>query len=253
MKYNMVDGFRKAIASTCTPATAATYAGAVGWLLNEQVLIDCRDMDIEAVLVKLRAMKYKGEFSKYRSAFLKFCEYLDIDLDVETLTELKTMANGKKKKRRQLKPVRLKDINNHIKVIRDTKLKLSFQAMLASGLRVSELSQIKKEDCEMKDDCIVLHFVGKGGKNESIEIHETTLNKRLMKLIDSTPNGVKVFYQTHYLQTEAKKRGFQCHDLRRAYAKLAYKKTKDISKVRQGLRHVRTKTTKLYLNSKVQI
>jgi len=63
----------------------------------------------------------------------------------------------------------------------------------------------------------------------------------------------KLFYSANYLQTKAIKYGFECHDLRRAYAKKEYLKTKDKGHVMEKLRHTSLKSTNIYLRSRIDI
>ena len=62
-----------------------------------------------------------------------------------------------------------------------------------------------------------------------------------------------MFYSAIYLQKEAQRLGITCHNLRRAYAKLEYKKTKSRENVRKKLRHTNIKTTNIYLRSKIKV
>ena len=166
MKYNTFSSFRTYLAKELSPATALTYYKAIGYLLKDQYLIECKKMNVDAVLQKLTAMKYKNQYAKYKNAFLKFCDFIGLTLPADILLALDVMKKSKKKKYRKLKPVQLQDIKNRIKVIRDKKLRLSYEAMLYSGLRVSELAQIQKEDCFIEAGSITLHFIGKGGGRE---------------------------------------------------------------------------------------
>ena len=253
MKYSAFILYRAWLSKKYTTATADTYCKAIDYLLKEQLLLDCRKMNIDSVVTKLKAMKYKNQYSKYKSAFILFCEFLDIKLSDIVISELQTMNTEKIKKRRRLKQTNLKDIKNRIKTIRDKKLKLSYETMLTSGLRVSELSQIKKEDCSINDNSIVMWFCAKGGNKESVVISDKRIIDKLKDLINSTENNAKVYYSSNYLQTKARELGFMCHDLRRAFAKVSYQKYKDINKVTELLRHKNTNNTMIYLNSKIKI
>lgn len=249
----MLLAFREQLARELAPSTADTYYKAIDYLLNDQFLIDCRKLNVDRVVLKLKAMRYKNQYSKYKNAFIKLCDYLNIKLSDTVLTELDTISGEKKKKYRHLKPVRLEDIKNRIKVINDKKLKLSFETMLISGLRVSELSQMKKADCTIQDNSIGFKFITKGGNRGNIVIDDKQLVPKLKDLIGSTAEGERVFYSTNYLQTQANIRDFQCHDLRRAFSKLAYREHRDITKVMHLLRHSRKKSTKIYLKSKLEL
>ena len=208
------------------------------------------------VLEKLTAIKYKNQFSKYKNAFLKFCEFLNLELSGENQHKLDKMMDAKIKKRRKLRRTKLKDIKHKIRVMQDKKLKSSYETMLYTGLRDSELAQIKKADCIIHDKSIALSFIGKGRKHEKTILYEEQ-NKRvykdLLQLIDTTPPDRKIFYSASYLQAKALEKGFQCHDLRRAFAKLTYQEYKDKEIVMRLLRHSKIKNTKIYLRSKVEI
>ena len=234
-------------------STARTYYKAMDFLLKDQLILDLKNIDIDLVVSKLKQMKYKNQYSKYKNAFIKFCDYLNIKLDSSILEELAIMKNEKKKRYRKLKEVELKNIKNHIRVIRDEKLKLSFQIMLLIGLRVSELTQIQAKDCLINSNSIELSFIGKGGNKESVLITDTKIFEAFKKLLSETRKGEKIFYSTNYLQSKAKKMKFQCHDLRRAFAKLSYKKHKNLNQVMKEMRHSKKHNTKIYLNSKVKI
>ena len=136
------------------------------------------------------------------------------------------------------------------------KLKLSFQTIIATGLRVSELSAISPSDCVVSNDSIVLSFIGKGRKSGIVEVlsaDSPLLYERLKDLIGGTPINKKVFYSAVYLQKQAHELGFGCHDLRRVYAKLEYQKCRNKAEVSDKLRHSNTRTTDIYLKSKVKI
>ena len=256
-KYNTLGEYHDFLMrGTGSLDTATTYWKAVDYLLQDQILIDCRDLDVQKILEKLRKIKYKNQYSKYKNAFLKFCEFQGIRLSNDVLLEMQFMNLDKVKKRRKLKQRNLKNIKNKIKVTRDEKLKLSYEALLQTGLRVSELSQITKEDCKIINENLFISIVGKGQQKQTVSISKKDnprLFDNLLKLIDETKESKKVFYSRNYLQKKAIEKGFACHDLRRAHAKLLFEETKDVNQVMKSLRHKNEKTTKIYLNSKIDI
>ncbi|WP_460642905.1 hypothetical protein [Lacrimispora brassicae] len=252
MKYNTLRDYEAFLKKGMAASSAISYRKCVDTLLNDQYIMDCKNIDFDLILHKFEAMKHKNQYSKYKSALLKFCEFQDIKLDNDFLLKLNLMKLDKKKQRRKLKEVDLKDINNHMRVIRDKKLKLSYQTMLNKGLRVSELSQIGKDDCVIDSDKIEMSFIGKGGNLESVIIlknENETLYQNLSLLIHDSND--KVFYSANYLQMNAN--GFACHDLRRAFAKLEYEKNKSLNQTAEKLRHKNKNNTKIYTNSKVKI
>ena len=213
-------------------------------------------MNIDMVLEKLKNIKHKSSYSKYKNAFIKFCSYQDIHLNNEIMAQLKSMKDDKKKKYRKLKPTNLKDIAAKIRVIKNRKLKISFKIMLYCGLRVSELTQIRKNDCIILDDTIEFSFISKGGKPVKVIFHkeiDELCFRKLCELIQSLHDSQKVFYSKSYLQKIANEKKFTCHDLRRAFAKLELKDKKDINKVRTALRHTSLNNTRIYLRSKINI
>ena len=252
MKYNVLNEFKEYLTETLAPSTALTYYKAVDYLLKEQVLIDLRKMNIDIVIAKLKAMRYKNQYSKYKNAFLKLCDYINLNFDEKTMMELEGMSFEKRKKRRDLTPIKLEDIKNRIRVIRDKKLKLSYQTMLITGLRVSELVQITKENGIIEDGSLTLHFIGKGGKREFVKLTDKKLLIGLQGLIANASANEHLFYSANYLQSEALKRGFKCVDLRRAFAMLSYKEHRNIKKVMKLMRHSKYENTKIYLNNRVK-
>lgn len=255
-KYNTLAEFHEFLKSEATAGTADTYTKAIDFLLADQLLMDCKQLDVAKVMQKLERVKYKSYYSKYKNAFLKFADFVGIELSDQVINQLNLMQKSKTKKYRKLKPTKLVDIKKTTDQMKDKKLKLSFETMFATGLRVSELSQIKKEDCQITEDHITFNFSGKGERKERVIIRKSehsTLFANLLKLIDQTGTDKKLFYSAGYLQTQAKEKGFQCHDLRRAFSKLEYSKHGDIEKVMKSLRHRSKRTTEVYLHSKVQI
>ena len=133
---------------------------------------------------------------------------------------------------------------------------MSFQTIIVTGLRVSELAQLGPDNCTIADGSITFNFIGKGGVSGSAAIsslENPQLCERLKQLIEDTPKDKKVFYSAAYLQAKAKELGFGCHDLRRAYAKLEYRKCRNKAEVQRKLRHSNLKTTNIYLRSKIKI
>ena len=172
---------------------------------------------------------------------------------IERIRELETHT---RKKYRKLKTVDYITIDNKIKHLKNEKLKLSYQTLTATGLRVSELAQITPAHCAITNENIDFHFIAKGGSMNTVTLSKAEhpeLYERLKKQIARTKTESKVFYSVGYLQKQAQKLGFTCHDLRRASAKLEYQKSHSKKEVQEKLRHSTIKTTNIYLNSKVSI
>lgn len=254
MKYNTMSDYKDFLKKSLSSSTANSYFQAIDFLLSDQHQVD--NIDIPLVFDKLQEIKYKNQYSKHKNALLKFCKFQGIELDNDTLSHLKSMNTDKKKKYRKQKPVKLADIKNRIRAIHDKKLKLSYQTLLQTGMRVSELSQIGKSDCIIDKNSIEFEFDGKGNRKEKVVVYAKD-NQRyfdsLLLLMDETLDGKKLFYSSGYLKNKATALGFQCHDLRRAFAKLDLKENKDLKGTMKKMRHKDEKTTRIYTKSKVDI
>jgi integrase len=217
-------------------------------------------MDMEKIITNFSEIKHNNHFSKAKNAFLIFCDFADYSLSDYYLEQIKSLEGQTRKKYRKLKTLDFAEIDKKIKGIKNHKLKMCYQTILATGLRVAELSQIRVQDCAFYDDELFFSFIGKGAKPETVKIIKNEYPKLYGNLKESHATlsvknkpMLKMFYSAVYLQAHAKKLGFACHDLRRVYAKLEYKKTKSINDVMQKLRHTSAKNTKIYLRSKIKV
>ena len=257
MKYDLLKKYKDYLEKMYSHETARTYAIRLECLFEGQSLTNIiSQLDIPKVISKLSEIKYKNHFSQSKNAFLHFCKFQNIVLDYEHLNTINRLEKHTHKKYRNFQALNFDEVNNKIKHIKNQKLKLSFQTMLATGLRVFELSQITPNQCFVSADEICFYFLAKGGKTEKVTIYKEDDSKlfvNLLELIEKTKKDNKLFYSAIYLQINAKKLGFKCHDLRRAYAKIEYKKTKSKELVMEKLRHTSIKTTNIYLRSKIKI
>jgi len=257
MIHNLLCEYRGYLETKYSKETARTYTDRLGVLFEGQNLTDTiHKFDVDKILIKLSGIKYKNHFSQSKNALLHFCEFQNISINNEVLEKMNSIELGTHKKYRQLREVDYKEIEKKIKYIRNKKLKLSYQTLIETGLRVSELAQISPADCVISDNEITFNFLAKGGEREEViinSIENPVLFQRLREHIGSTKPENKVFYSAIYLQTKAHEMGFTCHDLRRACAKLEYRKTKSKEAVKEKLRHKGAKNTNIYLKSKVKI
>lgn len=255
--YDMLTDYRERMAGERRPETARTYTNRLETLLEGQSVTDpIHNLDFDLVLNKLSAIKHKNEFSQYKNAFLYFAEFYDIPLDNIFMEQLKEIESNAHKKYRKSHNADFKKIDRTIKHLSNHKLKLSYRTLLDTGLRVSELSQVTKKDVRIDNTDMQFFFIGKGGYKESVTLYKEDnpkLFQELKNMIQDTKPGQKVFYSANYLQSKAKKYGFQCHDLRRACSKIEYKKSHSKRDVQEKLRHKNTKTTDIYLKSKIKI
>lgn len=257
MLYNMLADYRSWLETKYTPATAKTYYTRICSLLKGQPVNDTgKRLNVDKVLDRLAELEHKNEFSQAKNSFLHFCEFENLSLSNEAIERMQELEAHTRKKYRKLKVVNYITIDNKIKHLKNEKLKLSFQMLTATGLRVSELAQITPAHCVITDESLAFRFTAKGGSINTVTLSKAEhpeLYKRLKKQITRTKTESKVFYSVGYLQKQAQKLGFTCHDLRRASAKLEYQKSRSKAEVMKKLRHSAIKTTNIYLNSKVSI
>lgn len=257
MKYDVVEEYKEYLKKIYRPGTARTYTNRLELLLKDQSVLNFDELlDVDKMIQHLSQIKHKNEFSQSKNAFLKFIEFQHITLNQKQLNQIKQLEKNTQKKYRKKKFVNYKTVDKTIKHIRNQKLKLSYQTMLSAGLRVFELSQVKRDDCIITVDFIRLSFIGKGGEQESVVILKSEnklLYENLIELISNTEFSGKVFFSSNYLQKKAHEYNFRCHDLRRIYSKLEYKKTKSKKEVQEKMRHTNEKTTDIYLKSNIQM
>jgi len=257
MKYGVLREYRDWLCGRYSSETARTYYIRLDGLFKGRGAVNpVGQLDVASVIGELSKIRYKNHFSQAKNAFLHFCEFQHITLDQEHLEAIKTLEKNTRKKYRKLRPLVYKDVDSKIKHLENNKLKMSFEAMLNTGLRVGELEQVSPADCTIAGSGISLAFIGKGGNPETVIVSkddDVKFYERLSGMIQQTKRDKKLFYSAIYLQIEAKKLGFTCHDLRRIFAKLEYRKTKNKDEVREKLRHTSIKTTNIYLRSKIMI
>ena len=258
MKYEALALLHSHLLKQYSKQTARVYLSKLdALLLGQDPINTITNFDMEMVLINLSKIKYKNPFSQAKNALLLFCSCHNIIISSCHQNEIDQLEGLTKRKYRKMKPVSFENIKATIDRLKNPKLKLSFQALYKTGLRVSELAQITPNDCHVSDDMIQLSFIGKGGNRENTTLtnndDDAVFFERLVSMIKATKQADKVFYSAIYLQEKAKKYGFTCRDLRRAYAKLEYQKTKSKIHVKEKLRHSSIKSTNIYLKSKVSV
>ena len=254
--YNELGAYRIYLESKFSKETARTYYHRLCTLFEGQDIVDTNNFDINKIISKLSEIEYKNHFSQAKNALFHYCEFQDITLSAETLENIKALEQNTRKKYRKFEEKDYKEIRSKISHIKNEKLKLSYQVLSVTGLRVFELSQITPSDCLVNNDFITFSFIAKGGAREDVTIlkeEHLKLYQDIKKQIEKISQNKKLFYSAIYLQTKAKELGFACHDLRRVYAKLEYKKSKSKKEVMKKLRHKSIKNTNKYLKSKIKI
>lgn len=253
MKYAVLDNFKAFLRGRyASRATVKQYAAWASRLLEGQFFNDLAGVNMETMAAELeRQTKNRNEYSQAKNALLNFAEFAHREARIPALKK------PKKRKYRKLKTKKLEDIKNKIHVIPDKKLTLCYKMMLATGLRVGELAGIEKRGIQaLESGGFSLIFVPKGGGTNTITIppQEKYICKALAGILQPQNSADKAFYSVGYLQENAKQRGFACHDLRRAFAKTTYRDSGGkLAYTAEKMRHTSPRTTKIYLESKVEI
>ena len=148
------------------------------------------------------------------------------------------------------------EIERKINALRNKKLKLAFRMGLRTGLRVSEISKLEKDDISFNDNTITVDVKdGKGGKQRTVCSLEDEYLVRTLKDHVNNADGDKLFYSESHMKNKAGKLGFQMHDLRRCYSRThlnnliesGMNRTEAKEAVKQSLGHNKTRTTDIYL------
>lgn len=229
-------------------------------LEGDYLINDSSQIDVSSLISKLSHIHYKNQFSQSKNALLYFCKCYHINIDNKQLKDIERLQQRTKRKYRKSTKAEYPKIKRTIDRLKNKKLKVSYLTMIETGLRVSELSQIKVSDCMISDKKIGFSFIGKGGKKafSTISKKDNTplymcLKDTILYYRDKGLGSKRLFYSSQYLQQKAKLYGFSCLDLRRISAKLEYKKSKSKNQVKEKLRHTKIKTTDIYLNSPVKM
>lgn len=251
----MLTAYKGYLSKSYRPNTVRTYYDRLCVLFANQNATDpLLRLDINKVLEALATIKHKNTFSQSKNAFYLFCQFQHITLSETTKAKIEELEKKSHRRYKKSRVIHYKDILNTVQHIKNIKLKLSYQVMIATGLRVFELAQIKPSDSIISTEKIIFQFVGKGGNLETVTINKKDfpkLYKNLTMLIHTTQPHKKVFYSAIYLQKKAKELGFQCHDLRRIFARLEYNRTKSKEEVKKKMRHAQLKNTAIYLKSHI--
>jgi integrase len=241
--------------------TAKTYYSAFVCAIEKQRQVFCKGtIDTDQIIEYAKKLKNRNEVTKLKMS-IKAC------LDSYSLEKkLDEIRESKPKKRRKPHPTFILDTTQRkINNLKNDKLRIAYRLMLITGLRVCEIASLRKEDmlfCKetkrknSKTRCIVKVKEGKGCKDrEVVGLHDKYVTEQLKTLVDNKKSHEKLFYGNNYMQKIAKKNEFHCHQLRRAFAHIAYyKENYTVEELQESLGHVQgTKTYLKYIKYPVSL
>lgn len=206
----------------------------------------------------LKELKTKNDVSAAKRGLEYMAGYFSELRLPESLGEISRHKRNYKKRKWQ--PLKLDKLQRTVNGIRDKKLRYAYRLMLATGMRVSEVEQIRKKDITFDGDKIAIYIEDtKSGGPATVGCQEPYLLERLHEFVSGLEDENKVFYSASTMMDVAGAHGFECHDLRRSYAKIEYRGRIDsgmsaykaTGEVRELLRHQSCRTTLKYLRRKI--
>lgn len=140
-----------------------------------------------------------------------------INLDVIKLSKLHDKT--KKNPRKPEETLYLKKINSRINALKDKRKKLAFRLQQISGLRISEISNLEKNDIVFAENnrLIITVQKGKGNKSRILKTIEDKYIYENLKLLDPRKNN-KLFHSASTLMKKANELGFKSHRLRKVFS-----------------------------------
>lgn len=259
MKYDVLHAFREWLDQDQELAanTKKKYYQSVKNVLANTDFDRPDELSPEVIERGIKALKTKNDVSAAKRGFEYFARYCPELRLPDSLGEISKHKRNYKK--RKWEPLDLDKLQRTINSLSNKKLKYAYRLMLATGLRVSEVEQIRKQDITIEGDEIQLFIAStKNGSSVTVGCQEPYLIEKLTAFLSDMEDHDKVFYSASTMQTEAQSHGFECHDLRRSFAKMKYRELKPeigsyraVGEVRELLRHQSCRTTKIYLRRKI--
>lgn len=261
MSLEILNTFRRQLATVngLSEQTKKKYYHAVKKLLCSMEFESVAELKPEQLLQQLKSLKTKNDVSAAKNGLLQMKKCFP-DLRLPSEKEFKNISIHKRNiKKRKFDPVKLDTIKRKINKVSNIKLRHGYNLMLDTGLRVFEVEQITKSSFRPEGEKLFIKIDhAKGNVEKVVEVTQPRLKERLLEFIKPLEENEKVFYSKTYMQNVAANYGFECHDLRRAYARVQHKAiSQEIGayaaneEVRKLLNHASMKNTKKYLRRKI--
>lgn len=260
MKFDILYSFREQLEqeSEIAQNTKKQYYKFVKKVLTGVDFNTADEISPDAILRGMEKLKTKNDVSAAKKGFEFFARYYpELCLPKQIGQVSKKKRNLKKRK---WQPLKLDKLKRTINGMKNKRLKYAYRLMLQTGMRVSEVAQLRKQDITFDEKGEMSFYVEKtkSGCPATIRSTNTYLLSMLPDLLKTQKETDKVFYSAEKMMHEAGQYGFECHDLRRCFAKLKYREIKPelgsyraVNEVRELLRHESCRTTKIYLRRKI--
>ena len=158
-------------------------------------------------------------------------------------------------KEQELRYLKHSQVIRLIDSIPDERDKLIVRTIYATGVRVSELSNINIEDIDFEEHTI--RVKGKGGKIRTVFIDPETLREMDPFIGKRIEGPLFVGQLGHHISPRAVQQifkkyappGITPHKIRHSYASELYRRSKNLRVVQENLGHSSIKTTEIYLHT----
>lgn len=259
MKFDLLDDLKIFLYENHPPNTAKKYHQSVKSLFKNLSFNDVSEIPREYIENQLKAQKTKNDLSAAKMGLLAFAQ-LNPGLELPSGEFFSRLSGYKKNyKKRKFDPIKLDTIKRKINRISDKRIKIACRLMIACGARISETAALCAEHIHIDGEKITLQIHGKGEKDRALTVKIDPFTKEhLQKIIDMTPLGQPLFPSARTIQEEANKKGFECHDLRRAFAKKYLQECRQElptyeanAKLMQAMGHTKWETTQKYLRRQI--
>ena len=105
MIYDVLGAYREYWLGMYSRETTEAYYKRLCRLFDGQSATDpVNRLDVQLVLNRLADIQHKNYFSQSKNAFLRFCEFQNIELSADTLGKIRELEAKTKKKHRKLSP-----------------------------------------------------------------------------------------------------------------------------------------------------
>jgi integrase len=265
-KNDYLDIFKKHINSKIpNKNTRKNYIYEINKAFSNQEFNDIKDFDYIKLKNYVENIKGKRSASTLKHALREFSKvFEDFDYSSNRRFLVREIKNKTHKRLTRWDPFKISTAMRKVNSLRDKKLKLGYRTIFATGLRVEEVSNLRKKDIVFKDGKLFV-FVerGKNNKQRMAEaIKDNYLENSLKEYIKLLKDDDRLFYKKDYIIEKAVDMKFMTHDLRRAFSKIIFNtvykrgikdsKNKAVNEVINRLGHEgETNTYKKYLSRDV--